>query len=262
MASRGVNKVILVGNVGKDPIVTPTTNSKVAKFSLGISENRRNPQTGAWDQQETEWVNVTAWGRTAEVVEQYVRKGMQVYVEGRLHTSSYEKNGEKKYSTEVVVSDLMMLGRRSDNPGIGTGYQGGGSAPGSFGGTQNQGGFGQGGFGGTQNQGGFGQGGFGGTQNQGGFGQGGFGAAPGQGGEAPMGVYSGQKSAPQQPSFGQPGQFNRQPNPALGTGSSVQGQAYGTAAPQGYQQPAPAQNNPENTDEPPISSSIDDNIPF
>jgi single-strand DNA-binding protein len=108
---KSVNKVILVGNVGKDPDVKYTPSGvPVAKFSLATNE-RFKDKSGEW-QERTEWHSVIAWQRLAEIVGEYVQKGNKLYVEGRLQTSSWEdrQSGDKKYKTEIVAHDLVLLG--------------------------------------------------------------------------------------------------------------------------------------------------------
>lgn len=134
MASRGVNKVILVGNVGNDPEfrVMPNGNG-VANVSLATSETWKDKNTG--DQQEkTEWHRVIFFNRLAEIVEQYVKKGGKLYIEGRLQTRSWEQDGVKRYTTEIVASEMQMLDSRGggNNMGdnaFGQGQGQGGSAP-------------------------------------------------------------------------------------------------------------------------------------
>jgi single-strand DNA-binding protein len=112
VASRGVNKVILVGNVGNDPEfrVMPNGNG-VANVSLATSETWKDKNSG--DQQEkTEWHRVIFFNRLAEIVEQYVKKGTKLYIEGRLQTRSWEQDGVKRYTTEVVASEMQMLDSR------------------------------------------------------------------------------------------------------------------------------------------------------
>jgi single-strand DNA-binding protein len=118
--ARGVNKVILVGNLGRDPEVKYTPGgTAVAKFSIATSE-RRKDKSGDW-QDHTEWHNAVAFGRTAEIAGEYLKKGRTVFIEGRLQTSSWDdkESGQKKYRTEVIVNDLVMLGGgdRDDNGG-------------------------------------------------------------------------------------------------------------------------------------------------
>ena len=133
MASRGVNKVILVGNVGNDPEfrVMPNGNG-VANVSLATSETWKDKNTG--DQQEkTEWHRVIFFNRLAEIVEQYVKKGTKLYIEGRLQTRSWEQDGVKRYTTEIVASEMQMLDSRGgggSNAGDNSFGQGqGGAAP-------------------------------------------------------------------------------------------------------------------------------------
>ena len=110
---KSVNKVILVGNVGADPEVKYTPSGiPVGKFSLATNERFKN-KSGEW-QDRTEWHNIVAWQRLAEIVGEYVSKGSKVYIEGKLQTSSWEdrQSGEKKYLTEIVARDLVLLGLR------------------------------------------------------------------------------------------------------------------------------------------------------
>ena len=111
MASRSVNKVILVGNLGRDA-ETKFTPSGVARTTFAVATSRRwkDQQTGEW-KEETDWHNVVLW--RSENVANYLTKGKQVYVEGRLRTRSYEdKDGRKVYTTEVVAEDVILLGGR------------------------------------------------------------------------------------------------------------------------------------------------------
>ena len=113
--AKSVNKVILVANLGKDPEVKYTPSGvPVAKFSLATNE-RYKDKGGEW-QERTEWHNIVAWQRLAEIVGEYVKKGSKIYIEGRLQTSSWEdkQSGEKKYRTEIVVNDLVLLSGRSE----------------------------------------------------------------------------------------------------------------------------------------------------
>ena len=122
MASRSVNKVILLGHLGKDA-ETKFTPSGVARTSFTLATNRRwkDQQTGEW-KEETDWHNCILW--RSENVSNYLQKGKQVYVEGRLQTRSYEQDGQKKYFTEVVCDDLILLSSR--------GGEGGGSGGGDY----------------------------------------------------------------------------------------------------------------------------------
>lgn len=110
---RSVNKVILVGNVGQDPEVKYTASGiPVAKLSLATNE-RFKGSNDQW-QDRTEWHSVVAWQRLAEIVGEYVRKGSKLYVEGKLQTSTWEdkQNGGKKYRTDIVARDIVLLGSR------------------------------------------------------------------------------------------------------------------------------------------------------
>lgn len=106
------NKVQLIGNLGNTPeIINLESGKKLAKFSVATNESYRNTK-GEWVQ-ETQWHNLVAWGKTAEVAEKYLNKGTEVAIEGKLTNKSYEdKNGVKKYITEVVVNELLMLGSK------------------------------------------------------------------------------------------------------------------------------------------------------
>tara|TARA_B100000575_G_scaffold291502_1_gene297607 strand:- start:929 stop:1393 length:465 start_codon:yes stop_codon:yes gene_type:complete len=113
VASRGVNKVILVGNLGNDPEVRYMPNGNaVANVSLATSETWKDKSSGE-QQEKTEWHRVVFFNRLAEIVEQYVKKGTKLYVEGRLQTRSWEQDGVKRYSTEVVANEMQMLDNRS-----------------------------------------------------------------------------------------------------------------------------------------------------
>ena len=128
--AKSVNKVILVGNLGKDPEVKYTpTGVPVAKFSLATNE-RFKDKGGEW-QDRTEWHNIVAWQRLAEIVGEYVKKGSKVYIEGRLQTSSWEdkQSGEKKYRTEIIAHDLVLLGGRGEGDGEGRSRSAAASAP-------------------------------------------------------------------------------------------------------------------------------------
>ena len=124
-----VNKVILVGNVGRDPEVRyldgngpQGQGTKVATFTLATSERFRDRNNEL--RENTEWHNIVAWRQSADVCEKFVRKGTQLYIEGKLRTRSYtDAQGQKKYTTEIVVDTLQLLGRRDDSQGD---YQQGG----------------------------------------------------------------------------------------------------------------------------------------
>lgn len=114
--SKSVNKVILVGNVGKEPEVKYTPSGvPVASLALATNERYKDKQSGEWAER-TEWHSLKAWQKTAEIIGEYVRKGSKIYVEGRLQTSSWEdkQSGEKKYRTEVVVDELVLLSDKQD----------------------------------------------------------------------------------------------------------------------------------------------------
>ena len=112
MASRGINKVILVGNVGNDPEVRYMSNGNaVANVSIATSESWKDKGTGE-QQERTEWHRVVFFNRLGEIVEQYVKKGSKLYVEGRLQTRSWEQDGVKRYSTEIVANEMQMLDSR------------------------------------------------------------------------------------------------------------------------------------------------------
>lgn len=109
--SRSVNKVILVGNVGRDPdVMTTSSGTKVAHLSLATS--RRIQRDGGFEDR-TEWHRLTLWDRLARVAEDYIRKGDRLYIEGRVEYDSYEKNGVTIPTTEIYVRELVMLGSPS-----------------------------------------------------------------------------------------------------------------------------------------------------
>ena len=110
-----VNKVILVGNLGRDPEVRTTPSGQpVASFSLATNRRWRDREGNR--QEQTEWHNIVCWGRQAEIAGQYLTKGKQIYVEGRLQTRSWDdkQSGEKRYRTEIVCDNFQMLGTRGD----------------------------------------------------------------------------------------------------------------------------------------------------
>ena len=108
-----VNKAILIGNLGKDPELKYTQSGKaVASFSLATTE-RWTSQDGQ-KQEQTVWHNIVAWGRTGELAKEYLAKGRQVYIEGRINNRSYDdKEGNKKYITEVVANQILILDKKS-----------------------------------------------------------------------------------------------------------------------------------------------------
>jgi single-strand DNA-binding protein len=110
--AKGVNKVLLLGNVGKDPEIRSTAGGTiVASFSLATAD-RQKDQQGNW-QDKTEWHNLVAFSRTAEIVRDYVKKGTQLYIEGKIQTRSWDdkESGQKKYRTEILVNELTLLGK-------------------------------------------------------------------------------------------------------------------------------------------------------
>ncbi len=116
--ARGVNKVILIGNLGRDPEVRYMPSGQaVANVTIATSENWRDKQTGE-TQERTEWHNVVFFGRLAEIAGEYLRKGSQVYVEGSLRTRKWQdKEGRDRYTTEIVANEMQMLGGRGGQGG-------------------------------------------------------------------------------------------------------------------------------------------------
>ena len=115
--AKSVNKVILLGNVGKDPEIRSTPGgTMVANFSLATSD-RFQDQQGNW-QDRTEWHNLVAFKRTAEIIRDYVKKGSKLYVEGKIQTRTWDdKDGVKHYKTEILVNDLSLLSGREEGSG-------------------------------------------------------------------------------------------------------------------------------------------------
>lgn len=111
-----VNKVILIGNVGRDPDVRYLDkNVAVANFTLATTERGFTMQNGTQVPDRTEWHTIVAWRSLAELAEKYIRKGMQLYVEGKIQTRSWEKDGVKRYATEIVADTIQLLGKRQEN---------------------------------------------------------------------------------------------------------------------------------------------------
>ena len=109
-----VNKVILVGHVGKDPEVKHLdSETSVANFSLATSENYTNKNGEKVE--STEWHNIVCWRRLASLAENYIRKGSQLYVEGRIKTRSYDQDGIKKYSTDIYAETIQFLGKKGES---------------------------------------------------------------------------------------------------------------------------------------------------
>ncbi|MBF8296433.1 MAG: ssDNA-binding protein [Bacteroidetes bacterium] len=113
MASRSVNKVILIGNLGKDPELRYTSGGvAVASFSVATNESWKDPQGNA--QERTQWHNIVAWKKLAEICGEYLKKGSKLYLEGRLQYRNYDdKNGVKRYVTEIVMDEMVMLDGRA-----------------------------------------------------------------------------------------------------------------------------------------------------
>ena len=147
-----INKVILVGNVGMDPEVRSLESGvKVARLRLATTERIFNRQTNE-STDHTEWHTVTLWRGLADVADKFVRKGSQIYIEGRLRSREWDKDGVKHTAVEIVADEMKLLGRRTDAPQQG-GYQGGYSQPQQGGYSQPQQGGYQGGY--SQPQGGY-----------------------------------------------------------------------------------------------------------
>jgi len=121
--AKGVNKVFLLGRLGKDPeIKASQAGLTIATFSLATSDRQKNAQ-GAWED-KTEWHNLVAFGRTAEIVRDYCKKGKELFIEGKISTRSWEdkESGQKKYRTEILVNDLSFTGGGDRPEGGGSGY--------------------------------------------------------------------------------------------------------------------------------------------
>ena len=230
--SMSLNKVMLIGNVGRDPEVryldgngANGAGTKVATFTLATSERYRDRSGEV--RENTEWHNIVAWRQSADIAEKYVHKGTQLYIEGRLRTRSYTgQDGVKKYTTEITVDNLQLLGKREGGPDDSYAPHGGQSyGGGQQGGYQRQG-YSQGGYQGGQSYGGGQQGG----QAQGSF-------AGGQG-------FSGGQSF----SGGQQGGYNA----SAASQNVPAGFAPQSAAPQST--PAPA--------EAPAAAPESDDLPF
>lgn len=113
--AKGVNKVILLGRLGGDPESRQAGATTVANFTIATSDKYKDKQD-QW-QERTEWHRIVAWGKLADICAQYLHKGSQVYVEGKLQTRSWEKEGVKQYTTEVVLSEMQMLDGKPQNNG-------------------------------------------------------------------------------------------------------------------------------------------------
>jgi single-strand DNA-binding protein len=187
--SGSVNKAIIIGHLGADPEVRYTQGGQaVANFNVATSENWNDQQGNR--QERTEWHRIVAWGKLGELCKQYLSKGRQVYIEGRIQTSKWQdKDGNDRYTTEIVANQVTFLGSGGQGQGQGQGgggYGGGQGGGGYGGGGQGGGSQGGGGYGGGGGQGGGGYGG-GGGQGAGGGGQGAGGRGQGGGGRGPAG---------------------------------------------------------------------------
>ena len=128
--ARGVNKVILIGHLGADPETkSMPSGTSVANLRVATSESYKDKQTNEW-QERTEWHNVALFGRLAEVAGEYLRKGSQVYIDGRLRTRKWQdKQGNDRYSTEIIAGEMQMLGGRGGGGGGAAGGAGGEARP-------------------------------------------------------------------------------------------------------------------------------------
>jgi single-strand DNA-binding protein len=121
--ARGINKVILIGNLGRDPETRYSQGgSAVTSFSVATTESWRDRQSGE-QQERTEWHNVVCFARLAEIAGEYLKKGSKVYIEGSLRTSSWEQDGQKRYRTEIMARDMQMLDGRGGMGGPPTGFE-------------------------------------------------------------------------------------------------------------------------------------------
>jgi len=122
--ARGINKVILVGNLGNDPEVRYANNgAAIANISVATSESWKDKNTGE-QVDKTEWHRVVMFNRLGEIAGEYLRKGSKVYIEGKLQTRKWQdQSGQDKYTTEIVANEMQMLDSRGDNAGQGGGYQ-------------------------------------------------------------------------------------------------------------------------------------------
>lgn len=124
--AKGVNKAFLLGHVGKDPEIRSTTGGTLVAASSLATADRQKDQQGNW-QDKTEWHNIIAFGRTAEIVRDYVKKGTQLLIEGKIQTRSWDdrESGQRKYRTEIIVAELTLLGGRPDESGRSSGHSDG-----------------------------------------------------------------------------------------------------------------------------------------
>ena len=181
-----LNKVMLIGNVGQDPEVRYLDgnngnggNAKVATIRLATSERYRD--RNGEQRENTEWHSVVAWRNLADLAENFIRKGTQIYVEGKIRSREYtDQTGTKRYRTEIIADSIQLLGRRSDNPGAQDGAPAQGGYQGRQGGYQQGGYQGQGGYNRPQGGGYAPQGGYGPAAPQGGYNAGQQGGHPAQ----------------------------------------------------------------------------------
>jgi len=117
--SRGINKAVIVGTLGKDPEIKYASNGNaVVNVSVATNESWKDRDTGE-KQERTEWHRIVMFGRLGEIASQYLKKGSQAYFEGRIKTSKWQDDsGKDRYSTEIVVNEMQMLGRRSDSEAV------------------------------------------------------------------------------------------------------------------------------------------------
>ncbi|QBF82751.1 single-stranded DNA-binding protein [Shewanella maritima] len=232
MASRGVNKVILVGNLGRDPEVRYMPNGNaVANFTIATSESWKDQQ--GQPQERTEWHNIVMYRRLAEIAGEYLKKGSKVYIEGKLQTSKWQdqNTGQDRYKTEINALEMQMLDSRNSGGDNAGGFQG-----------QNQGGYQRPQQSAPQQS----------APQQ----QGGYQPKPAA---APQGQNFGQQQAPAQQQAPQQGGY--QPKPAAAPQGNFQQQAP-QAAPQ--QRPAPTPQQPQQNQNftPDLDEGWDDDIPF
>ncbi len=154
--AEGLNRVMLLGNLGADPELRVTQGgSAVLKLRLATTETYLDKNNTR--QEKTEWHQVTMWGKRGEALSKILKKGDRIFIEGSLRTSSYEKNGEKRYSTEINATNLILSGGGGAGARRGEGDEGGGGGGGNYGGGGG-GNYGGGGGGGGGNRGGYGGG--------------------------------------------------------------------------------------------------------
>ena len=123
MARSGINKVILVGNLGQDPEIKYTAGgAAVTTLSLATSESWKDKDTGS-DQERTEWHRVVLWRRLAEIAGEYLKKGSKVYIEGQLQTRKWEQDGQTRYTTEVIGRDMQFLDSRGSSSSDASTYE-------------------------------------------------------------------------------------------------------------------------------------------